>query len=81
MSHPNRRTCTACKRRFTCDSAFHLHIIGRRSVSSAMRCRTDEEMRTIGMGQHEDGAWTARTSPRAKAKAGTVPPGRRGPFA
>jgi hypothetical protein len=75
----HRRRCEHCQRLFTCDSAYHLHRIGRRSDRNGVRCRTDEEMLAIKMQQKPDGAWMAR-SPTAKP-IGDVPPGHRGPFA
>ena len=80
--YAQRQTCKACQRDFTCASAYHMHIIGRRAQANSLRCRTDDEMRAIGMGQREDGAWKSRVDigPK-KLKIATPRPGRRRAFA
>lgn len=76
---PMPRRCSACQRVFTCTSAYSLHLLGRRAHDP--RCRTDSEMRLIGMGQRADGAWLSKVSLKPKPAPLVSRLGRRRPFA
>ena len=53
----HRCQCAGCREYFNSTLAFDKHRTG---VGAARRCRTPEEMRSIGMSQNPQGWWITR---------------------
>jgi len=51
----SRNQCAGCNAYFNSITAFEKHRTGEHGVNR--RCRTEEEMRSIGMSVNKDGFW------------------------